>query len=255
MNIKRFMLLIPIVFLVAILFFVVKGIESSENKQWILKSFDSNISYGGTVIKKNENSYRFNSRTNPLCPEDIVRCNKALISYKVKEPPISGKVVLYSFDLTIHQYHFDDAPNWWVLFQDWVRIDPDNRKGNRPISTLEVKSYGERLFLRHKDSAFQWGTDSSRTRQINNGELQIYLGQTYHVKIKLIQGISAASGGMSLIVDDKIISEVIYQTKSPSQWQENVEEFGIYHDKQFNLKHKAESNLDVSIDNLNRRVL
>lgn len=224
-----------------------------EVSPWHLKSFTHSISYGGSVIKTDANSYYFQSRTNPYCLTQSTRCNKALVSYKKYQQPVNGRRVLFSFDLTIHKYNFGHAPSWWVLFQDWVRIDPKNRRGNRPISTLEVKSYGDKLYLRHKDSAYQWGNDTKRTKQVNNGQIEIQPGRRYHIQIRLTQGTSPDSGGMALLVDGKVISDVAYQTKSPSQWRENVQEFGIYHDKAFDINREVVNRISFSLDNLTRR--
>lgn len=225
----------------------------NDESVWLLKGYSNDLTYGGNVIKTADNSYRFESRINPLCFPSQVRCNKALVSYKNYQKPINGKVVIYEFDFLIEQYNFEQAPDWWVLFQDWIRIDPKNRNGNRPISTVEVKSYGNKLYIRHKDSAFQWGNDQNRTKQINNGQIQIEVGTTYHLRIELIEGIAADIGGMSLYVNNKKVSNAIYQTKSALQWRENVQEFGLYHDKGFDPGRKPENRVIFTINNLLRK--
>ncbi|GAA5142138.1 hypothetical protein [Thalassotalea piscium] len=234
------------------LVFAYLSFAKNDDSVWLLKSYSNDITYGGTVTKVSENSYRFESRTNPFCFPDQVRCNKALVSYKNYTKPVEGKIVTYSFDFLIEQYNYSNSPDWWVLFQDWIRIDPNNRSGNRPISTVEVKSYGNKLYLRHKDSAFQWGTDPSRTKQVNNGELLIQVGVTYRLRIELTEGTTFNTGGMALFVNDKEVSRAHYQTKSATQWRENVQEFGLYHDKTFNTERKLEDQIIFSINNLIR---
>jgi len=217
---------------------------------WKIKSYPENITYGGTVTKLAENNYLFESRTNPFCLTSHVRCNKALVSYRNYRKPIEGKVVVFELDFKIEKYNFTNSPGWWVLFQDWLPVEPKNRKGNRPISTIEVKSYGQKLYIRHKDSAFQWGTDPTRIKQINNGQIQININQPYHLRIEITESTLPQMGGMSLFVDDKLISSAKYQTKSATQWRENVQEFGIYHDKAFDSDRLAKNKVIFSIKNL-----
>ena len=242
-----------IVLIVIVTVFIYTGGANSDEGPWQLKSFSNDITYGGTVTKTGGNSYRIDSRTNPLCFPSQVRCNKALVSYKRYQQPIEGKVVIFEFDFLIEQYNFEQPPNWWVLFQDWIRIDPNNRKGNRPISTLEVKSYGNKLYLRHKDSAFQWQSDPNRIKQINNGEILIKVGVSYHIRIELTESTMANSGGMAFFVNNKVVSNATYQTKSATQWRENVQEIGLYHDKQFNTDRNGNNSIRFYINNLTRK--
>ena len=254
MNIKKLITLLVVLAVVFTGFLITQAKPDAEQGPWYLKSYEQDMTYGGSITQIGTDSYRFESRTNPYCLTHLTRCNKALVSYKKYQQPVNGKIVVFSFDLTISQYNFDSAPNWWVIFQDWVRIDPENRTGNRPISTLEIKSYGHKLYLRHKDSAYQWGTDKHRSKQVNNGQLEIKLATTYHIEIRLVEGVTAATGGMSLLVDGKKITDVSYQTKSASQWRENVQEFGIYHSKSFDTAKEKANQIIFTLENLTRVV-
>jgi len=226
----------------------------SQATEWHFKSFPDNLTYGGSISQQSDNHFIFESHTNPLCSQKIVRCTKALLSYKKYEKPVTGRKVSYRFDFKITQFDFDNSPDWWVLFQDWVRIDPRNRKGNRPITTLEVKSYGRKLLLRHKDSSYQWKNGSKRTKQVNNGEIEIKVNQTYSIDIEITEGTTHETGRVVLKVDNRTISNTQYQTKSATQWRENVQEVGIYHDKGFNLERSEQTKLKFEILNLQRKV-
>ncbi len=237
-----------LLFLLCILFCYLR-VHGSEG-EWLIKSYSQNLSYGGAISNVGDNNYRIESRINPFCFVSQVRCNKALISYRNHSKPIEGRKVVFEFDFKIEKYNFQHSPEWWVLFQDWLRINPEDKQGNRPISTIEVKSYGEQLFIRHKDSAFQWGNDPTRTKQITNGQLQIFIGTSYKIRIELIESVLPQKGGMSFYVDDELVSNAKYQTKSAKQWSENVQEFGLYHDKLFDVKRLEENKIVFYISNL-----
>jgi len=221
---------------------------------WKLKSEHLNSDYGGTVTKIND-TYIITSRTNKDVNFDTPKASKALISYDKKHKPLNGRRVSYTFNFRIDNFNFNDAPDWWVLFQDWTRVVKGDSNGNRPITTLEVKSYGEKLYIRHKDSSFQWDTSNKDRSPRNNGGQEIFVGVDYKVEVIITDGTGQGTGNVSFLLDDDVITNVGYQTKSATQWRESVQEIGIYHANDHNRDCKPESRVSISVKNPKRIVL
>ena len=186
--------------------------------------------YGGTVDYSN-GVYTFGSSLED-CSLPHPRCNKVLVSY-VQGKLLAGTVTTYKMYLTVLQYNLEDPPDWLVVFQDWVRLGQDITVGNRPITTLEIKSYGQDLYLRHKDSSFQF---SGVGTQRNNGELLIEQGVVYEVALRITTGYGGGEGRVKLVVNGSVISDVRYQTKKLNSKGSAVTEFGIYHNKFYNTE-------------------
>jgi len=221
-----------------------------KKPEWKLKAGGE---YGGSIIKTGD-SYRVTNRTNPNLDFSNPKSNKALISYDKKHKPVNGREVLYSFKFKITKFNFDFAPDWWVMFQDWTRIVKGDSNGNRPITTLEIKSYGDKLFLRHKDSSFQWELGPDKPPR-NNGEIEIKVGIEYLIDMIITDGTDSKSGGASLIVDGIVITNVQYQTKSKTQWKECVQEVGIYHANNHNRECDPLKQVEIVVSELSRKVM
>lgn len=221
---------------------------------WSLKSCHLDGAYGGRVDKIWD-SYWITSRVNPMAGIVTPKSKKALISYEKKHRPVNGKRVAYSFDFAILSYDFDNAPDWWVLFQDWTRVVKGDSDGNRPITTLEIKSYGDKMYLRHKDSSFQWDTSLPDQSPRNNGEIEIKPFVSYKVLIIITDGVDSDNGNVMFFLDGVVITDVDYQTKSATQWRESVQEIGIYHAGNHNTSYNPDDRLTIQVDNLKREVL
>jgi len=193
--------------------------------------------YGGTVELRND-IYTMNSKSTQ-CTLVKPKCSKALVSTGQHKP--STHVTNYTMYLTINKLNLDDPPEWWVFFQDWTRIGNDPAVGNRPISTLELLVVGDRVSLRHKDASYQF-PNSTRIKQVNNGEVLIEVGVEYYVEF-----IIADKGWASLIVNGQTISYSEYQTKSLHNWEQSVIEFGIYHNEGYNDELDPLKQINVSV--------
>lgn len=166
---------------------------------------------------------------------------KKVISYLDDTAYLQDKATKYEFYLTVNKYNFIDPPFHIIIFQDWVRIDPDDRNGNHPITTLDLKPVDGGISLAHYDNAWQFDygfdnpfdiddpTDALHNHDYKrfNGSTALNVGQEYKVELVIYD-----DEKVKLIVDNKLISEAFYKTKSLTE--NHIQQFGMYWYRNYN---------------------
>jgi len=202
------------------------------------KTIDRN--FGGTVDQTGKNSFVCTSRTGVVVRKDS-RSHKAMAQWKHTKKP-DDSTHSYEFNFILNSYNEDNPPPFLLIFQDWLRIDPAKKDGNRPITALLIKVVNGELQLQHEDNSHQW-LDDGEPRI--NGFTVIKKGVNYHLEI-----IICDSGQVSFYVDGVMISDVKYKTKSDTQWRTNSQMFGIYHTYRYDLNKEACNRISLNIENI-----
>lgn len=210
----------------------------SDNDQGQIKfnvrSYDIDPAYGGTVDVL-RSGYYFTSRTNPDCLPGA-SCSKADIAYLINQEPVTGRQTRYEFKFRVDQYDFIENP-WVIIFQDWLRVYPDDKNGNNPITDFTLQGDGHTLTLIHQDHSGQFYVPMNSERQrVIHGSAIIDIGVEYSLSITIVEGVEKGSGRVTASIDDVVFSDAIYQTKSATEWQSNTVAFGIYHGYNHNLE-------------------
>ncbi len=207
---------------------------------WRLMSKTVDDNFGGTVNIIGKNSFECFSRTGKVVRKDS-RSHKAMVQYKHPVKPCDG-VTSYKFNFALKKYNEENPPSFLLIFQDWLRIDPDNKTGNRPITALVIKKVGDTLQLQHEDNSFQWlGKGEPKI----NGFTEIKKGNSYGIEI-----IIRDTGSVTVYVDDKKVSDAEYKTKSDLQWHTNSQMFGIYHTYGYDLEKRQDNKISLTIKNI-----
>lgn len=216
-----------------------------------------NSSYFNSTITQSGDWYTIDSHTNPLCQHRSSPggCLKGLVSYK-RNKYDDTKIRRHSFDFKLNYYQA--FPKFVIIYQDWVRIHEDDANGNRPITTVKIRSFGDRLFLQHWDNSWQWENDPTDYdthltvgRETMNGEVEIEKDKTYNIQI-YTQDLSG-SGHTMVFVDGVKISDRIYKASHLST--EHVVMTGMYWSKGFNTEHDPINTLSIDIGNIKHEVL
>lgn len=208
--------------------------------------------FGGKVTRKS-NSFTFESRVKKMNTSGH-KSNKALIGCHVKNDYVNGHKTSFEFDLTINKYNKSNNPDWMLIFQDWVQIDPSSNLGNKPISTLHLVMKNGKIYLQHRQCSYQLKNNFDPTKKHPaskvEGEAIIDIGTTYNIKVDLIDG-TDDSGGMSLTVNNKPVSSAKYQTKALGRVKSNSLMWGIYHAYEYDLNYSTYNKIELSINNFN----
>ncbi|NMP32966.1 hypothetical protein HII17_15515 [Thalassotalea sp. M1531] len=221
-----------------------------EIENAVIDGLHYHFAYNGTIDIIDERSWVFTSHTKNSCSYDKREiCRKIDINYADRNYK-PDRVVNHSFEFQLLSISQNNPPEYIIIFQDWVRIYPDDEDGNRPISTLKIEHNNGKFFLRHYDNSWQWlypaqiGNPSHLPKNRLNGEIHIEIGVNYHIEF-----IISDAGQASLIVNDNVISDVEYKTKSESgvhaiQW-------GMYWNKGYNEEHDPLKQIMIRMDNFN----
>ena len=108
--------------------------------------------YNGQIDYINDNSWVYTSHTNNLCTESVSGdkvlkspCRKVNSSYS--DSVASNRIVKTIFNFTLLEFNLDNPPEWNILFQDWVRVDPNNPNGNPPITTVKIITIDDEIYF------------------------------------------------------------------------------------------------------------
>ncbi|WP_100642231.1 hypothetical protein [Alteromonas facilis] len=239
--------------------FMTLGLLSCNDKETIFLEDDSStlvdtvinglryrLGANGTIDITGSNSWVFTSHTNTNCfQKDTTRCSRIDINYSQSSYK-PGRVSSFNFEFTLLSIDESAPPPYVIIFQDWVRIHDDDIDGNRPISTIKLE-FDNGIKLRHYDNAWQWssppiqGNPASLPEDRLNGEYSIETGVTYAVEFVIFDDSRA-----SLIVNDIVVSDAIYQTKHPSN--SHAIQWGLYWAKGYNTELDPLKRIVISID-------
>jgi len=253
------------IFLFILLFLVGCGdsVEVVQNEPLVFSeieipeiTFRNSLNYNGQIDFINDNSWVFTSHTNDLCIGKLnSSCRKVNASYN--DELENDRVIKLSFEFNVVEVNLESDMYWNILYQDWVRIDPNDTNGNHPISTLKLKIFDGALNLCHYDNSWQWGYDFGDNRDGNaidvdhslhqentmNGCKVLDVGVSYNIEI-----INYDYGRFVYMVNGVVISDKEYQTKSPTE--NHVIQWGQYWDKGYNKENNPLDRVVIRIDNL-----
>ena len=221
---------------------------SVDINEKVLKDF-----MGGTTERNNNNWY-FESHTNQECINVLKGvCRKADI---VADEPLStpGRIAKYSYTLNIVEYPLDDSPEFVIVFQDWVRLI--DGLSNHPTTTLKlVNINGLNLCGYNNSWQFDWSGDDwghvsdgsihDHPEEELNGCVKIDVGVNYNVEFFIYD-----AGQVKLLVNDVVIFDKEYQTKSPDR--EHVFSWGLYWAKGYNLSFDPLKRIITTMDGFTR---
>ena len=201
--------------------------------------FNSSPGFNGTIDHLNDNSWVFSGMTNTDCVSGW-KCRR--VNIESRDVLSSNRVTKYSFEYMLADIQLNEF-DWIIVFQDWVEIIPweNDKNGNHPISTIKLKRIGGAWALCHYDNSWQWEYDfgdnkndesidldhSLHQKNTLNGCSEIEVGISYDIEI-----IIDDAGRFTFLLNDSVISDTTYQTKS--QNQPHVIMWGQYWDK-FNM--------------------
>ena len=208
--------------------------------------------FNGTITDTAQYSWTFTARTNQACLNvERSGCRKVGVQIDKGEFNFENKRN-YSFDFSIKPYTL--VPEWVIIFQDWVRIDPNDSNGNHPITTIKIRQFYGQLYLQHWENSWQfkpWNFEPDDPYDYNHnhglevmrGEYKIQSDQTYHISFDIHD-----RGYASLKVDGVRVSDADYQTMSYTE--PHINYFGMYWSKGFNTQEAYDSNFIINISNL-----
>ena len=223
-------------------------------------TFNDSDRYNGQIDYINDNSWVFTSHTNPLCVNGLNHhCRKVNALYD--DEVASDRVIKLAFEFMVADINLLSDLYWDIIYQDWVRIFPNDSNGNHPITTLKLKIFDGVLNLCHYENSWQWGYDYGNNidgdkidvdhtlHQENtlHGCKVIDVGVSYDIEI-----ITHDEGRFIYKVNDEVISDQHYQTKSPTE--NHVIQWGHYWVKGFNLNNNPLHRIIVRFDNFTRYI-
>lgn len=200
-------------------------------------------------------------RRYPLPPvSDVVDINGNVVGYmSERKSKTSTKTNVKYFNPK--EYYIDQDG---FIFKDGVIVtDSDDQplivdsNGNHPITTLKLKIFEGVLNLCHYDNSWENGYDHGDNRDgdaidvdhslhqentLNDCKV-LYVGVSYNVEI-----INYDSGRFVFIVNDEVISDKEYQSKSTTS--PSVIMIGHYFNKGFNIENNPLDRAIIRIDNL-----
>lgn len=210
-------------------------IADNELENEVINGIRYHYSYNGTIDTTSDDSWVYTSHTKNSCRNKITSsCRKIDMNYTDYDYT-GDRVVNYNFKMSLLEYYTFEPPEWIIIFQDWVKIYPDDPDGNRPISTLKIKPRDDKIFLQHYDNSWQWdapyiiGSDFDKNPDRLNGEFEIEIGVEYEINF-IIHDV----GKVELWVNDNKITSVEYKTKSIAS--DHTIQWGLYWSKGYNLK-------------------
>lgn len=209
--------------------------------------------FNGDIDHINSNSWAFTSHTNNACINSSYtlksKCRKVNASI-VEGVTVANRVTKIQFELMVADINLNNAPYFDILYQDWVRINPDDANGNHPITTIKLKAFNGKLHLAHYDNSWQWGYDfgddefdslHNHDENTLNGYKEIDIGVDYNIEL-----LTYDSGRFIFKVNDVVISDKYYQVKSPTE--EHVLQWGQYWDKGYNTDNDPLKRIVIRID-------
>lgn len=177
--------------------------------------FDEDIG-GYNVTTNNQVDYCFNS--------PVSYCRKAMVSF------LQEYQTHQAYFMLSEAGSFED---WIIIFQDWVRIKPEDANGNHPITTIKLIKESGKYYLVHYENSWQWDDsnyepndpyDELHTHPNMENELgrvEIEIGKHYKLDLTIDR-----SGYSALFVNNVQVSSAYYQTKSPTE--QHVYMWGAY---------------------------
>ena len=130
------------------------------------------------------------------------------------------------------------------------------------MTTIKLKVFDGKLYLAHYDNSWQWGYDHSQyydsyeggsvdhsLHQENrlNGKYEIELAVEYNIEI-----INYDSGRFVFKVNDIVVTDIEYQTKSPDG--AHAPQWGLYWSKGYNVNNDPLKRIVIRIDDFARSV-
>lgn len=194
----------------------------------------------GVIEDLGPNSWRFTTHTNiarngcsySYCRKVGVQADDAAW--------VRDRITSYKFNFTVEKYP-DVAPEWVIVFQNWMRIIPDDANGNHPITTLKLKKVGGKLMLQQYENSWQfdrsyfdlddyYDADHNHSLEVLRGEKELVINRTYAIELIIAHGHLPSVGHVTLKIDSKVISDSVYQTKSFTE--KGMVYFGHYWSKE-----------------------
>lgn len=208
---------------------------------------------GGTTERNNDDWY-FESHTNIDCIGELKGpCRKADVVAQ-EGVTVFGRIVKYSFVLNVVEYPIVDSPDFVIIFQDWVRII--DGLSNHPVTTLKLKNFDGLSLCSYNNSwQFEWaktdwghvsdGSIHDHPSEDLNGCVKIDIGVNHEIEFYIYD-----SGRVKLLVDNRLIFDKLYQTKSPAK--EHIFSWGLYWNKGYNIGFDPLQRVIVTMDDFTR---
>ena len=179
-------------------------------------------------------------------------CRKSDSSYETT-PWTQDRVTTTTFDLMINKYNQFDGPDWNIIYQEWMIINTDALKGPHPVTTIKLKPMSNgRIKLGHFENSWQF--NYSPTNPIDPSDPHDYnhvhapntehgsiilddddLHEWFRIELTVRDGNTLTGGSVTLKINDRIVSEASYQTKSTIEGQHVA--FGMYWAKYYNTNY------------------
>lgn len=240
-----------------------EGGENASNKSWTeneIQSYytglplgfitnDKQRGYNSDVIFDEDlGGFVIKTHTNIVCElKDSSRCRKGMLAFNETSPATYEN----------HDFYFSfragsDFPDWVILFQDWVRIKPEDTNGNHPITTIKLIKDSGRYYLVHYENSWQWDDanyeagdpyDLNHThewQEVERGRFEIVEGSHYKINFYI-----SNAGYAELSVDDNLVSSAYYQTKSPTE--KHVIMWGAYWSRYYNLENDPSKSMRMVV--------
>ena len=204
----------------------------------------------GTIDTINSNSWVFSGFLNDTCiNHPASRCNKVDI---VVQDDYQNENVKYSFEFELIEYSKDYPPYYVIILQDWRPRDILDSIGRHPISTIKVKHLDGRPYLTHCENSWQWDysfSDDDEDHSLHqendcHGKYFIEVGVSVNIEFHI------NPQGASLVVNDKVISNETYKTKSNISKHRQM--WGMYWDVNYNNENDPDKRIVIRIDNFKR---
>lgn len=203
---------------------------------------DKNNGHNSNVVfDESLGGFVISTHTNPYCEgRDSSMCRKGMIAFDDNQ----------SSSYENHNFYFSfDAgeyfPEWVIVFQDWVRIKPEDTNGNHPITTMKLINEGGKYYLVHYENSWQWDDanyeagdpyDLNHThewQEVERGRFEIVEHAHYKINFYI-----STSGYAELSVDDNLVSSAYYQTKSHTE--QHIFMIGDYWSRYYNLENNPD---------------
>lgn len=178
---------------------------------------------------------------------DSSRCRKGMLAFHETTPSAYEN---HNFWFSFRDY--DDFPEWVIVFQDWVRIKPEDSNGNHPITTIKLIKDSGKYYLVHYENSWQWDDsnyeagdpyDLNHThawQEVERGRFEVVEDAHYKINFYI-----SNNGYAELSIDDNLVSSAYYQTKSPTE--NHVVLIGAYWSRYYNLTNDPNKALRIVV--------
>lgn len=176
-------------------------------------------------------------------------CRKSDSLY-LTTPWTKNRVTTHKFDLRINKYNQYRGPEWIIVFQDWMLLDSKDINGNHPITTIKLKPMSNgRIKLGHFGNPWQF--NHSTTNPIDTSDPYDFnhvhapnveygsmilddddIHEWFRIELTISDGATLGAGSVRFIVNNRVISDVSYQTKNNAN-RHHVS-MGMYWSKYYN---------------------